>query len=166
MRDSDGSINSDCVGCESQRLSRRRTDLCPKVDGVACAARYLRPLRVLSGHPKTGQRWSGQNRPTEEAGDSVVLPCSLLWRQVYFRTPTPGTAFEYMTMMKEAIEHGGDGGAISQQFAPVVYGSVRGEQSTGALIASHDDLQQFLGGGEGQLAHTQIINDEERNRSQ
>ncbi|MFY9528969.1 MAG: hypothetical protein WAR24_08660, partial [Candidatus Acidiferrales bacterium] len=24
---------------------------------------------ILSGHPKTGQRWSGQNRPTEEAGD-------------------------------------------------------------------------------------------------
>ena len=26
-------------------------------------------IRLLSGHPKTGQRWSGQNRPTEEAGD-------------------------------------------------------------------------------------------------
>jgi hypothetical protein len=25
--------------------------------------------RDLSGHPKTGQRWSGQNRPTKEAGD-------------------------------------------------------------------------------------------------
>ena len=24
---------------------------------------------VLSGHPKTGQWWSGQNRPTEGAGD-------------------------------------------------------------------------------------------------
>ena len=65
-----------------------------------------------------------------------------------------------MTMMEEAIEHGGDGGAISQQFAPVVDGSVRGEQSTGALIASHHDLQQFLGGGDGQLAHTEIIDDE------
>jgi hypothetical protein len=26
-------------------------------------------LYYLSGHPKTGQRWSGQNRPTKEAGD-------------------------------------------------------------------------------------------------
>jgi hypothetical protein len=26
-------------------------------------------LLCLSGHPKTGQRGSGQNRPTEEAGD-------------------------------------------------------------------------------------------------
>src|SRR5450755_58203 len=31
----------------------------------------------LSGHPKTGQR--------EEAGDSVVLSCRLLWWQVYFQ---------------------------------------------------------------------------------
>jgi hypothetical protein len=29
-----------------------------------------------------------------------------------------------MTMMEEAIKHGGDGGAISQQFAPVVHGSI------------------------------------------
>jgi hypothetical protein len=29
-----------------------------------------------------------------------------------------------MTMMEEAIKHGGDGGAISQQFAPVLDGSV------------------------------------------
>ena len=52
-------------------------------------------------------------------------------------------------MMEQAIEHGGDGGAVSEQFAPVVDGSVRSKQSTGALIASHDDLQQFLGGGDG-----------------
>src|ERR1700736_1178416 len=93
------------------------------------------PKPANGGQGKTGQR--------EEAGDSVVLPCSLLWRQVHFRAPTPRTTFEYMTMMEEAIEHGGDGRAVSQQFAPVVYGAVRGEQSTGALIASHDDLQQF-----------------------
>jgi hypothetical protein len=29
-----------------------------------------------------------------------------------------------MTMMEEAIEHGGDGGAVSQQFAPVLHRSV------------------------------------------
>jgi len=28
-----------------------------------------------------------------------------------------------MTMMEEAIKHGGDGGAVSQQFAPVLDGS-------------------------------------------
>jgi hypothetical protein len=68
-------------------------------------------------------------------------------------------------MMEEAIKHGGNGGAISQEFAPVVDGSIGGQQCTGALIASHHDLQQFLGGSDGQLAHTQIIKDEERDRS-
>ena len=64
------------------------------------------PKPANGGQGKTGQR--------EEAGDSVVLSCRLLWWQVYFRTPTPRTTFEYMTMMEKAIEHGGDGGAISQ----------------------------------------------------
>src|SRR5579864_3874187 len=73
------------------------------------------PLQNLSGHCKSGQRWSGQNRPTEVAGDSVVLPCLRLWRQVSFRTPAPWTAFEYMPMMQKAVEHGGDGSAVSQQ---------------------------------------------------
>src|SRR5260370_31295150 len=63
------------------------------------------PKPANGGQGKTGQR--------EEAGDSVVLSCRLLWWQVYFRTPTPGTTFEYMTMMEKAIEHGGHGGAIS-----------------------------------------------------
>src|SRR6266446_350641 len=64
------------------------------------------PKPANGGQGKTGQR--------EEAGDSVVLSCRLLWRQVYFRAPTPRTTFEYMTVMEKTIEHGGDGGAISQ----------------------------------------------------
>ena len=64
------------------------------------------PKPANGGQGKTGQR--------EEAGDSVVLSCRLLWWQVYFRTPTPGTTFEYMPMMEKTIEHGGNGGAISQ----------------------------------------------------
>ena len=63
------------------------------------------PKPANGGQGKTGQR--------EEAGDSVVLSCRLLWWQVYFRTPTPGTTFEYMTMMEKTIEHGGDSSAIS-----------------------------------------------------
>jgi len=64
------------------------------------------PKPANGGQGKTGQR--------EEAGDSVVLSCRLLWRQVYFRTPAPRTTFEYMTVMEKAIEHCGDGGTISQ----------------------------------------------------
>jgi hypothetical protein len=74
------------------------------------------PKPANGGQGKTGQR--------EEAGDSVVLSCRLLWWQVHFRTPTPGTTFEYMTMMEKTIEHGGNGGAISQELAPVFHGSI------------------------------------------
>src|SRR5712692_939011 len=87
------------------------------VPGSTCRKpSVVTPKPANDGQGKTGQR--------KRAGDSVVLPCSLLWRQVYFRTPTPRPAFEHMTMMEEAIQHGGDGGAISQQFAPVVHGSI------------------------------------------
>src|SRR5207249_2331960 len=47
----------------------------------------------LSGHPKPANGGQGKTGQREEAGDSVVLPCSLLWRQVHFRTPTPRTPF-------------------------------------------------------------------------
>ena len=73
---------------------------------VKITASVVTPKPANGGQGKTGQR--------EEAGDSVVLSCRLLWWQVYFRTPTPRTTFEYMTMMEKTIEHGGNGGAISQ----------------------------------------------------
>ena len=75
-------------------------------DQPAMQPSVVTPKPANGGQGKTGQR--------EEAGDSVVLSCRLLWWQVYFRTPTPRTTFEYMTMMEKTIEHGGNGGAISQ----------------------------------------------------
>jgi hypothetical protein len=52
-------------------------------------------------------------------------------------------------MMKEAIEHGGNGRTIAEKFAPVVHRTIRGEQSAGAFIAPHYDFQQVLGGRHG-----------------
>jgi hypothetical protein len=84
------------------------TTALPVVDGKVEPepTSVVTPKPANGGQGKTGQR--------EEAGDSVVLSCRLLWWQVYFRTPTPRTTFEYMTMMEKTIEHGGNGGAISQ----------------------------------------------------
>src|SRR5208282_5066093 len=95
---------------------------------------------LLRGHIKSGQRWSHQNRPTEEAWDKIVLLRRLLRRQVCFRAPTSWTAFENMAVMEEAIEHGGNGGAVAEQFAPVIHRSIRSKQSAGALIATHYDF--------------------------
>ena len=77
-----------------------------KLSSPVLRASVVTPKPANGGQGKTGQR--------EEAGDSVVLPCNFLCRQVYSRAPTPWTTFQYMTMMEKAIEHGGDGGAISQ----------------------------------------------------
>ncbi len=74
--------------------------------GFGRVSSVVTPKPANGGQGKTGQR--------EEAGDSVVLSCRLLWWQVYFRAPTPRTTFEYMTMMEKTIEHGCNGGAISQ----------------------------------------------------
>ena len=58
--------------------------------------------------------------------------------------------------MQKAVEHGADGSRVAQQFAPVFHWTVRSQHRAGAFIAAHDDLQQFLGGGERQLAHAEI----------
>jgi hypothetical protein len=39
--------------------------------------------------------------------------------------------------------------------------SVGGQHGAGAFLAAHDDLQQFFGGGKRQLAHAQIVDDEQ-----
>lgn len=68
--------------------------------------------------------------------------------------------------MQQAVEHRGHSGAIAQKFSPVVYWSVGSDQRTRPLITAHDDLQQFFGGGQRQLAHPQVIDDQQRNRGQ
>jgi hypothetical protein len=35
-----------------------------------------------------------------------------------------------------------------------------------AFIAAHDDLQQFFGGGQRQLAHSQVVDDQQRDGGQ
>ena len=51
--------------------------------------------------------------------------------------------------------------AFAQQVAPVFHRAVRGQHGAGAFVASHDDLQQFFSGGERQLAHSEVIEDEQ-----
>ena len=65
-------------------------------------------------------------------------------------------------MVQKTIQHGGDGGTIAEQLSPVFNGSVRCDQRAGSLVASHDDFQQFLGGGQRQLAHSQVVDDKKR----
>jgi len=104
----------------------------------------------------------------------VLCPASLsLWLlslrisgAADFGAPTARAALENMSVMEQAVQHGGDGGTIAEQLAPVVDWSVRCDQRARPLIAAHDDLQQFLGGGQRQLAHSQIIDDQQGHAGQ
>ena len=59
-------------------------------------------------------QWSLQNRPTGMARDGVVLPLWDWTRQARFSPPTPRAAFEDVAVMEQPVQHGCDGGAITQ----------------------------------------------------
>ena len=61
-----------------------------------------------------GPQWSLQNRPTGMARDGVVLPLWDWTRQARFSPPTPRAAFEDVAVMEQPVQHGCDGGAITQ----------------------------------------------------
>jgi hypothetical protein len=53
--------------------------------------------------------------------DQVVVRRFLLFRQACFRSPAPRSAFKGMTVVQEAVQHGGDLRTIPQQLAPVLH---------------------------------------------
>ena len=53
----------------------------------------------LGGQVKSGQWWSGQNRPTDVARDLILLTQLLLIRQAGFRSPAPWSAFQDVTVV-------------------------------------------------------------------
>ncbi len=64
--------------------------------------------------------------------------------------------------MEETIEHGGDGGVVAEELSPIFDRPVGGEQRAGALVATHDQLEEIFGRRRRQLAHAEIVDDEER----
>ena len=57
--------------------------------------------------------------------------------------------------MQQPVEQRGDGGGVAEQLPPVVDWSIRGEHRGGPLVTAHDQLEQVLGRGVGQLAHAE-----------
>ena len=104
---------------------RKVSSSCPLVNRGISNYLFKALSGYLSGQIKSGQRWSGQNRPTDVARDMVLLSHLLLIRQVRFRSPTPWSAFQDVTVVQQTVEHGGDGGAVTEQFAPVFHRAVR-----------------------------------------
>ena len=70
--------------------------------------------------------------------------------------PATRPALEHVRVMEQAVEQRGDGGGVAEQLSPVVDRAVRGEHRGGLLVALHDEFEQVLGGGVGQLSHAQV----------
>ena len=69
-------------------------------------------------------------------------------------------------MVKQAIQHGCHGGIVAQKFAPVFDRSIGGEERAGPLVPAHDELEEVLRRGAGKLAHSEVIDDEQRDLRQ
>ena len=63
--------------------------------------------------------------------------------------------------MQEPVEQRGDGGGVAEELAPLVDRPVGGEHRRGPLVAAHNQLEQVLGGGLEQLAHAEVVDDEQ-----
>ena len=83
-----------------------------------------------------------------------------------FGAPTARAALEHMPVMQKPVEHRADSGHIAQQLSPVFHRPIRRQQRAGPFVAAHHDLQQILGGGERELAHSEIVDDQQRHRGQ
>ena len=68
--------------------------------------------------------------------------------------------------MEQAVEQRGDGGGVAEELPPVVDGSIPGEHRGGPLVTAHDQLEQVLGRGVGQLAHAEVVDDEQGHAGQ
>ena len=55
-------------------------------------------------------------------------------------------------------------GHVAEDLAPVFDGAVRREDGAHALVAAHHEFQQVFGGGGGQFAHAEVVDDEQRCR--
>ena len=64
--------------------------------------------------------------------------------------------------MQESVEHGGDGGSIAEQLAPVFDGPIRGEERADPFVPAHDQLKEVFTGRGRQLAHSQVVDDQQR----
>src|SRR5215831_13880697 len=56
--------------------------------------------------------------------------------------------------------------ATSPSSFPVLDGTIGSEQRTSPLVASHDNLQQILGGGQRQFTHAEVIDDQQGHGSE
>src|SRR5215813_13270263 len=76
--------------------------------------------------------------------------------------PAAWATSEHVRMMEQSVEEPGDGGRIAEEFAPVLDGTIRGDQGGRLLVPAHHELEQILGRGLREFAHPEVVDDEQR----
>ena len=66
-----------------------------------------------------------------------------------------------MRVMQQAIEERGDGGGVSEELAPIIDRTVRRQQRRRPFVAAHDQLEEVFGRRVRQLAHAEVIDDQQ-----
>ena len=69
-------------------------------------------------------------------------------------------------MVQEAVEERGDRCGIAEELAPVIHRAVGRQERGRPLVAAHDHLEEVLGGGVRELAHAEVVDDEQRDGGQ
>lgn len=80
---------------------------------------------------------------------------------MHLRPPAAGPAPEHVRVMEQTVEECGDRRRIPEQLAPIVDGPVRREECGRAFVAAHDEFQQVFRGRMRQLAHAEVIDDQQ-----
>jgi len=81
-------------------------------------------------------------------------------------SPASRTTLEQVSVVKKTVEHGADRGGIPEQLTPVLNRPIRSHQRAGPLVASHNEFEQFLGRRQRELAHAEIVEEEQRHSYQ
>jgi transposase InsO family protein len=129
----------------------------PVMDGSKPASGAGRPKRCESSTASAGHSARGLGRAVRSRVASVALEA---------RAPAARAAGEHMRVMQEAIEKGRDRRGVAEELPPVLDGTVGRDQRRGAFVAAHHNLEEILGRRLGELAHAQVVDDEQRDAGQ
>src|SRR5262245_37408911 len=76
--------------------------------------------------------------------------------------PAAWATGEDVRVMEQSVEEPGDGGGVSEELAPVLDRTIRSDQGGRLLVSAHHELEQILGRRLRELAHPEVIDDEQR----
>jgi hypothetical protein len=76
--------------------------------------------------------------------------------------PAPGAALEDVTVVEEAVEHGGDGSCVAEELAPVIDRAVGGEKGAGPFVPAHHEFEEILCRRRRELAHAEVVHGQQR----